>query len=144
MSDWIENPLTGRYIKIGSKTHKLLVRTGSLSGPKQSNIQPKRTIQRMTTDDYNHRQNDRKTPSPIGDASYSQNQQNGYDGDDSDESEFDDFADDDSEYQSKTNSTNTVKQGKKLPKTLPNDIDIENMGDDELDELYELLNAYVK
>ncbi len=112
MSDeeWIENPLTGRYVKKGSKTYKTLIKSGTIQEKEESEIED----------------------SEIEDSEI-------------EEESIDDIILNDEPYEeSSTNEDEEEEDIKRVPKltTIPLNIDIDNMDDDEINNLYKMLKKF--
>jgi len=127
-NDWVENPLTGRYVKIGSRVHKTLVSTGIIDDGLDSE-----------PDDYNdYNDNNYDDDYNDNDDEYKESEIN------DDYNDYDDYKDtDDGKELSPPPEDDEDDEYDNL-QTLPNEIDVDNMNDEEIEQLYELLKNFNK
>lgn len=145
--DWILNPLTQRYIKRGSKTHKTLILSGQVT-----DLSPPRKLKRSQAipEDYEESTDDDDDYASEEDISTddSVNQENKAESMDPEESSEEEESSE-NEYSNKEEkaeivSTDEDEEESAPEPELPNEKDIDEMDDEEIDNLWAYLRNLKK
>jgi hypothetical protein len=110
MSDWINNPLTNRYIKKGSKTYKTLLKSGII----------KEEPEEEEEDNYKYSEEEEE------------------------EEDSYDYSPEESKEEYYEDEEENDKQENGKIKNLPNDEEIDEMTEEELQKLYSMLSNFRK
>ena len=121
--DWILNPLTGRYVKKGGRTHKTLINSRAFEKYKSNNID-------------NESEESEESEESLNSEYESENKEDEQESESESEEELESESESEEELESESESDDKTQN-----EPLPN---IDEMNDDEINEMYKLLMKFKK